>query len=99
MHDTALVCRCQAEQRALQDDECGLRGGAALAGQDLAQRDTVDELHDDGSAGRRFHIFVEPDDVHVLHRGQNGRLAAEHLGEFPIGQQVTAQVLDGYQRA
>jgi hypothetical protein len=68
-------------------------------GQDLAQRDTVDELHDDGCAGRRFHVFVEPDDVRVLDGGQNGRLAAEHLGEFPIGQQVTTQVLDGYERA
>jgi hypothetical protein len=99
MHDTALVRRRQPEQRALQDYERGLRAGAALAGQDLAQRDTIDELHDDGGAGRRFHVFVEPHDVHVLHGGQNDGLRAEHLGEFPIGQQVTAEVLDGYERA
>ncbi len=52
VHDTALVRRRQAHQRALQDDESSLRSGIALMGQDLAQRDPVDEFHDDGGTRR-----------------------------------------------
>jgi hypothetical protein len=89
--------RRQAKQRTLQHDESRLGRGAALAGQDIAQRDAVDEFHDDGGARRRFDIFVKPDDVRIIQRGQRGGLAAEHLGEFLVGQQVMAQVFDRHQ--
>jgi len=97
VHDTAPVRRRQAQQRALQNDQGSLRSGTALMRQDLAERDAVDEFHDNGGARRRFHVFVQPDDVQVIQGGQHGRLAAEHLGEFLIGQQIMAQVLDRHQ--
>ena len=97
MHDTALVRRGQAQQRALQDHKGGLWRGAALVDQDLAQRDAVDQFHDDGGTGGRFDVFVQADDVRVFQGGQHGCLAAEHPGEARVGEKVMAQVLDRHQ--
>jgi hypothetical protein len=83
----------------LQDHEGSLRRGTALIFQDLAQRDALDQFHDDSGTRWGCDVFVQPDDVQVIQGGQNARLAAEHLGEFGIGQQVMAQVFDRYQDA
>ena len=99
VHDTVPVRRGQPEQRAMQDHQRGLRGGRALMPQDLAQRDPVDQFHDDGGARRGLHVFIEPDHVRIVQVRQHGRLAAEHLGEFGVGQQAGAQVLDRDQGA
>jgi hypothetical protein len=37
--------------------------------------------------------------MRIIHRGQHRRLAAEHLREPLISQQIPAQVLDRHQRA
>ena len=52
VHHPAPVRGREAEQRALQDDERGLGRGLALAGQDVAERDPVDQLHHDRRPGR-----------------------------------------------
>jgi hypothetical protein len=52
VHHSAAVGGGQAQQRALQHDQSGLRGGLALVGQDLAQRDTADQFHDDSRTRR-----------------------------------------------
>jgi hypothetical protein len=66
VYDTAPMRHRQAQQRALQNDESSLRRGSALMSQDFAQRDSVDEFHDDGGTRRRFDVFVKPDDVRVI---------------------------------
>jgi hypothetical protein len=48
VHHTAPVRGGQTEQRAMQHEQSGLRGGLALVGQYLTQRDTADQFHDDG---------------------------------------------------
>ena len=99
VHHAAPVRGGQAEQRALQHDQRRLRRGLALPGQDLPQRDPVDELHHDRRARWRFHVLVQPDHVRVRHGGQHRRLGAEHPGELRVGQQLQAQVLDRHQGA
>ena len=99
VHHPALVRRGQAQQRALQHHQGRLGRGGALVLQDLAQRDAVDEFHDDRGAVGRLHVLVQPDQVRILQRAQHGRLGAEHLHELGISQQVPAQVLDGDRRA
>ena len=99
VHDTALVRCGQSEQRAPQDDQRGLRGSGALVREDLPERHAVDQFHDDGRARRGLEVLIEPDHVRIVQGGQHGRLAAEHPGEFGVGQQVRAQVLDRHQGA
>jgi len=55
------------------------------------------ELHDDGGADRRFDVFIEPDDIRVVQGGQYGRLGAEQVNEFRVGQEIAVQVFDRYQ--
>jgi len=99
VYHAALVCRGQAEQRAMQHHQRGLRRGGALMPEDLAQRYPVDELHDDRGARRRFDVLVQPDHVRVIQRSQDRRLAPEQFAEFSVGQQVRPQVLDRHQGA
>ena len=65
-----------------------------MTGQDVAERDPVDQLHHDRRPGRRLHILVKPHHVRVVQRGQHRRLSPEQLRELRIGQQLTVQVLD-----
>jgi hypothetical protein len=97
MHDAALVRGSQPQQRALQHDQRRLGRGRALVGQDLAQRDSLDQFHHDRRTVRRLDILIQPDHVRVLDRRQRGSFTAEHLGEHRVAQQVGAQVLDGDQ--
>jgi len=99
VHDAALVRGGQSQQRTLQHDQGRLGRGRALVGEDLTQRDPLDELHHDRGAVRRLDVLIQPDHVRVLDRRQRGRLAAEHLGEHRVAQQVGAQVLDRDQHA
>ena len=94
VHHAAPVRRGQPQQRPLQHDQRRLRCRLALPGQDVAERDPVDEFHDDRGAGRRFHVLVQPHHVRVIQRGQHRRLSPEQLREPRVGQQLTVEVLD-----
>ena len=92
--------RCgQAQQRALQHHQRGLRGGLALPGQDLPQRDPIDQLHHDRRPRRRLGILIQPDHVRIIQRGQHPGLSAEHPRELRLIQQLPAQVLHRHQTA
>ena len=99
VHHPVLVGGGQSPQRALQHGQCGLCGGAAPADQDVAERDAVDEFHDDGHAAGGFNVLIQPDHVRVIQGGQRGCLAAEQASEPGVGQQVLPKVLDGHQGA
>jgi hypothetical protein len=62
--------------------------------QQLAQRGTVDELHDDRRAGRGLVILPQPCDVRIVDLGEQPRLVAELSPELRLAEQVVGQVLD-----
>ena len=97
VHHPPRMRRGQAQQRTLQYHQRRLRGGPALALQDLPQRDPVHQLHHDRRPRRRLDVLIQPDHVRISYRGQHRRLTAEHVREPSIRQQVPAQVLDRHQ--
>ena len=99
VHHPAPVRRGQPQQRPLQHHQRRLRRGRPLPGQDLPQRDPLDQLHHDRRPRRRLDVLIQPHHVRIIQRGQHRRLSPEQLGGLRIGQQLTAQVLDRHRGA
>jgi hypothetical protein len=87
--------RGEAEQRALEDQQRRLRLGGPVGLDDLAQRNAVDQFHDDRGALGPFDVFVQGSDLWIVYFGQNPRLGAEGRNELGVAYQVGRQVFDG----
>jgi hypothetical protein len=60
VHHAAPVRRGQPQQRALQDDQRRLGRRLALPGQDVAERDPVEEFHHDRRPGLAQNLASGP---------------------------------------
>ncbi|GAB3905336.1 hypothetical protein GCM10027612_74720 [Microbispora bryophytorum subsp. camponoti] len=95
MDDADGVRHGQPEQRALEHGERGLGTGRALRAEHRAQRDAVDELHDDGGAARGLDVLVEARRVRAgIHGGEQAGLVPEPGHEVEVRHHVVGQVLD-----
>jgi hypothetical protein len=97
--DADGVCGRESEEGPFEHGQGRLWRERRVPAQHVAERDTVDRLHDDRRALGRLGVLEEPGDMRIRHPGEHVDLVAEH-GHVPrIGQQLRRQILDRYHLA